>query len=107
MLAFVLVLALSFLGYLQESENIAHGEVALKIVTLGNTTIEVYNYSGTIRNLLLQDHNATGKYRLECLDDVCESSELAWEIRVNEKLISKSYQSRNVGDKDFVLVSLN
>lgn len=102
-----LVLAVSFLGYQEERDKqVEPGNVTLKIITLGNTTQLSYNFGGTIKELLLIDHNVTGVYRLECLDGVCESSEYAWEIRVNEKLISKSIHQQIVGDKDLVLVTL-
>lgn len=97
----------SIIGYLDSREpSKEKGEVVLDIITIGNTTREIFNFTGSIRDLLNLNHSVSGEYRIKCIDGVCESSKYSWKIYVNERLISKSSYVYTVGDGDKVQVSL-
>src|SRR3989338_5683430 len=82
-------------------QELADGNATLKIRTIGNTTVEIFDKVGmTLFAMLEKNHLIKANYGqfLECIDNVCSNREFAWAIYVDGKQINYGIKSYIVKD---------
>ncbi len=83
------------------------GFVTLTIKSIGNTTIEYYNGSGSNPLQLLKiKHNVEttlNKQFVKCIDNVCAENEYSWSLFVNDKYINYGVNAYKVKRGDTIL----
>ncbi len=100
-----IVVSLSLIGLKQQQVKSETGLITLRIKSIGNTTVEYYNGSGSSPLKLLEiRHNVkTGlnKQFVKCIDGVCAENEYGWSLFVNDKYINYAVNTYKIkrGDK--------
>ncbi len=100
-----IVVSLSLIGLREKGIKSETGLVELTIRSLGNTTSEYYDGSGTSPlELLKQRHDVKTSLNnqfVKCIDNVCVENEYGWSLFVNDKYINYGVNAYKIkrGDK--------
>ena len=95
------------LGLESEKQGETDKNVALSIVSIGNTSYENYVIKGekmTALELLKQKHDVKvnlGNY-IECIDDTCVNKEYSWAFYLNGRLSSEGVSFYRLKDNDAI-----
>jgi hypothetical protein len=86
-----------------EESRVTSGTAELTIITIGYTTVEIFDTVGyTALEMLQKNHEVKSEFSfaVRCIDGVCSEGGYWWPLRVNGEKASVGPQSYIVEDKD-------